>query len=538
MSSMSEQDLWRKYCGFYDKSFPEQLEYCRKNFRRHADRLMQTNVAKLLHLDSLKRIEEAPLTTYFDYDILARFGKTVVTQMAKYPRMNGELMYGYHQRIVKDVIPMLDGWLPDKYGIYIKTSGSTGENKWIVHGEEFWRNLSSAVIAGIIMACSDKWGETKIKAGDGVLNNLAPIPYISGWSMHAMASIFKPVPPISVTDNVAEMRRKFYLTLGAIEKGEKVSFGGGIAAPFYLMCRYFTDQPDFYKNYYKSMNFGVAKTLLFLMYLKARLRSKKYRIEDVLPLKGVGISGADSNLYYNLFKDEFGFEPLNVYGSSEFGMSMIGTPERKTSLLASLNYCYFEFIDEKGELRAIDELKEDDTYRLVGTPFGSLLLRYDIGDVFRVVDLRDDGAPIFMFEGRQSNIIDIYGYFRLTEATASTMMVRAGLRLSDRWAIAKVLDPKELLLVVMEKDWEYSEEKAANVLFNALLEVSEEFRNYVRDYKVNVPEEVIRVEYLKRGAFLRYIANRTKSGVPLGQVKPPKLIPASRHDILESLRGA
>ena len=47
-----------------------------------------------------------------------------------------------------------------------------------------------------------------------------------------------------------------------------------------------------------------------------------------------------------------------------------------------------------GPFKDVDELKKG-IYSLIITPYGSMLFRYSIGDLFRVIDFRDDGMPIF-----------------------------------------------------------------------------------------------------------------------------------------------
>jgi len=76
----------------------------------------------------------------------------------------------------------------------MKTTGTTGESKWVVHGETFWKNFVSGAVTSAVIACSDEWGETKVKSGDKALNITAPIPYLSGWALWASQTQFKLIP--------------------------------------------------------------------------------------------------------------------------------------------------------------------------------------------------------------------------------------------------------------------------------------------------------------------------------------------------------
>jgi len=44
---------------------------------------------------------------------------------------------------------------------------------------------------------------------------------------------------------------------------------------------------------------------------------------------------------------------------------------------------------------------------------------------------------------------------------------------TDAWAIAKLTEPTEHLLLLMEKEWDYSEQEASRALFDALKEISD-----------------------------------------------------------------
>jgi hypothetical protein len=97
----------------------------------------------------------------------------------------------------------------------------------------------------------------------------------------------------------------------------------------------------------------------------------------------------------------------------------------------------------------------------------------------------------------------------------------------------------------MEKEWDYSEREAEKRIFHALIESSKAipgrgrtFMDLVNEFRIDDPSELIEVEYLRSGAFLRYAMMRGKEGSTLGQYKPPKIIPSDRIEIYEKLRNA
>jgi hypothetical protein len=157
--------------------------------------------------------------------------------------------------------------------------------------------------------------------------------------------------------------------------------------------------------------------------------------------------------------------------------------------------------------------------------------------MIRVDDIRDDGMPVLSFWGRKNDIVAIRGFLpRITEALAVQTMAMAGLSLSDKWAFTKSVDGNEKILILMENTWGLAEGEAERRIFNALFTVSGDFKHLVSENKIQDPGEILEVEYLRMGAFLRYSMNRGKDGYPMGQIKPPKIIPSERQDISDMLR--
>ena len=542
---MKENDLWDRYCSFYEKPFPEQIEYNMKRMERYFHRWLSTDFAKMISQGTSEQHQDVLITTYEDYPMLAEFGSKITDLQNRNPKQKGELCKDYYERISRGIGTSLNRYMTEPYYLTMKTTGTTGESKWVVHGETFWKNLLSGAIRSAVVACSDSWGETKVKDGDKALNVTASIPHLSGWALLASQTHFKLIPPIKVTDNLRNMKDTVLLILQSIEKGEKIALGGGLGSLFYMICQYFVEPEKFYQEYYDTMKFGLNKSLLFLKLLQLRVSKKeRKKIVDYMPLKGVLIGGLDSRLYIDFFKEEFNLEPLNNYGATEAGSLMRGMPDRKSDLVPDLMTGYFEFRTEEGHIIGLDEVKRDEVYDLIVTPFGSIFFRYDMKDLFKVIDFRDDGMPIFAFEGREINIINIYGY-KLTPNAASQALSMAGLTSSDKWAVTKILKPKEHIHFLMEKTWSYSEREAEKRIFGSIMKVygmmanrGLTLRDYVVKFGIEDPSEMIKVEYLKPGAFNRYSMIKAKTGSPLGQYKPPKIIPSDRMDIYETLKNA
>jgi len=521
------------------------MEHNKKRMERYFHKWKKTDLAKMFCQSEPRSFRDVPITAFHDYTMLSEFRRKIVDATKKTPKKPGELFREYYDHITRDIGSSLDRYMTEPCYLCMKTTGTTGQSKWIAHGKTFWENFASGAIACAVVSCSDGWGETKLKIGDKGLNVTAPIPYISGWGALASQTHFELVPPVEVTDNVRDMRETFFLMLKAIRKGEKISLGGGMGAMFYMICKYFAEPEEFYQEYYRSMTFGLRKMLLYLKMLQCKLSGKEIKgIADFMPLKGVLIGGTEARLYIDFFKKEFDLEPLHAYGSTEAGNLMRGDPNRKTDLVPDLRTSYLEFQTEDGDMKDLDELERGEIYNLVVTPFGSILFRYDTEDFMRVVDFRDDGMPIFAFEGRKIAVIRLYGA-RVSPNVIVHALSKAGLRSSDKWAAVKLLKPKEHLKFLMEKTWPYSKREAEKIIFNSLMEAEKiipyrgrTLRDYVSEFKIKDPSEVVKVEYLKPGAFLRYSMIKAKMGSPLGQYKPPKIIPTEKMEIYETLRSA
>ena len=532
------RELWKEYCGFLDKSFSEQIEYSEKKKDEFFEKWKHTKTASHICPEGVTKFEDIPITTYKDYPILHEFGKNMEELERTVPRKKGESWWDYYDRIGRQAAPMLDGWMVDRYALCLKTSGTSGESKWFAQGEGYLRNMIKYIIAYTIIGCSDDWGDTKIRKGDKIVSLLAPPPYGSGCAAKAFDSIFCCVPPTQIAENITDMRKKMDMVLKAIERGEKIEFIAALPSTSYLISQFLTAPATVFKDKYQSMKPGVAKFILYLKYLQSKLKPPKHKkVSEFLSLKGVGIGGAGYGLYLNSLKEQYGVDPCNLYVSSEGGMSLIASFKYKEHFIPVLENDYFEFMTKDDEIKKIDELEKGNEYTLIITAFGSMAVRCNSGDMFKVVDFEDNGLPIFSFESRVIGSIDIYGYLNLSEALASKALLKAGLGATDTWVIAKLTEPIEHLLLLMEKEWDYSEEEASRAVFDALKDLSEDFRNLISDFKIEQPTKFIEVEYLPKGAFMRYFIKRAKEGLPYGQMKPLKLINPEQSKIIELLRG-
>lgn len=529
-------ELWDRYCSFYEKTFSEQVQYNQQKLDDHFVKWKKGKMAERLGKTGVTRFEDIPLTTYDDYPILQEFGEAVEKQEKKHPRKKGEPIWDYYQRISQPLAPMLDGWLMDEYALCLKTSGSTGKSKWFVHGKSCIEACTAAMMPMALFACSDEWGKPVIEEHSTALTVLAPLPYGSGMAAKLFADHFEIMPPMWVQEEVTDMRKKIALLLKYVEDGTPTDFVISSPSTMKMVCDYFTNPEQLWKDRYQSMPVGIGKLVLYIKYLQSKSSRKYVKARDILPIKGLIICGWDGTIYLDYLRDQFNIEPFNLYAISDICLPLMGRPHRKWDMFPNLSIMHYEFLDGKGEIKKIQELSRNVVYELVATVFGSCPTRYRVGDLFRVVDFEADGTPIFRFEGRTVGLIDICNYYRMSEALARDALSLSGFH-SENWAICHEVAPKERLKFLLEKDADFTEEQLARRLFEALRKIFPDFECYVRDFKVNDPGEAIEVEYLKKGAFLRYMMRKQKEGVSFGQIKPPKVIGDKQHDLAELLRN-
>ncbi len=533
------EDLWEEHCSFLQKDFQDQVEQSKKKLNEHLKRWSKTKTAKHICPDGFDSIKDIPITTYEDYPIFRKYGNKLEGELEKHPKPEGSLWKDHYEKIEKKHKDMVEDWIPGEYGGVIKTTGTTGDSKWVVQSKGFFENLGKSTIQSVILSASEEMGQTSVERGDTILNMGVSVPYMMGYTQSYCRKEFKLFPPIEVTDDMTKMQDKLYYILKKLQRGQKLHVAGAVAPTLYIFAKAVTEPDELYHDYFESMDFGINKIAMGIIYLKERLGSNKASsAKDILETKGLLTAGQSTMLYSDYLKEQFGKVPLNIYASTELGTIMMGTPEHRSKLVPNLQYGHLEFIDKGDELHSIQEVKEGNVYKLVGTPFGSPMVRYDQKDLLRVAEIRDDGMPIFEFESREVNTLSVSNYFILNQGIAMRILKRAGWRRSGNWAVTKKIGKNEKLHFIMEKDWEYDKKEAEKKIFSALKEETEFFENYIRDFGIVEPSDVIEVEYLDKGSFKRYSLDKMTSDKPLGQYKPPRVISPQEKDIVENLRAA
>ncbi|MBN2444265.1 MAG: GH3 auxin-responsive promoter family protein [Spirochaetales bacterium] len=534
-----EENLWHHYCDSLDKNFKEQVQWNKDYLNDYLEEWKTTRMAKQLCPDGVSGMNGIPLTSYSDYTILHAFGTRMNELEKKIPRKKGENFCEYYDTLSKMVIDMLDGWMVDTYSFSVKTSGTTSESKWVVHSDFFWKNMINAVMAAAIISCCDDYGTTSLRKGDIQFGIGSPAPYIGGYvrKLFEQEGIIV-MPPSALVDEESNFMNKINIALKYAKQLKKIDIIGTTGSIFKMIALYFSDMAELFKQNYTITPPGIRKLILWILWKYKKYFGKKLnKLKCILNPKGLFMGSFDTELYREFIIEQLEIEPCNLYGSTECGFPLYGRPGRKSDLIPDLRGGYFEFLDRHSEIRKIDELERGGVYELVYTPFRSIIMRYKTGDLFRVIDFQHDNKPIFCFESRVVNVLDINNYFRLSLSLAFKAFKRAGFPPSTNWAFTKEIEPVECMILLMEKGSDMSEKQVSERLFDALKKEDVFFRNYITDFKIRNPWDVIRVEYVKRGVFKRYVEKKVQEGVPLGRIKPAMIIPPENKDMIDFLKN-
>lgn len=535
-----KENLWQHYCSFLDKDFKSQVLWNEDYMQGYLNDFKKTKMAGHLCPGGVKSLEDVPLTTHADYSIMHEFGAEMQELTKRIPRKKGEDYASYYDKLSRKMIKMIDGWMADTYSICVKTSGTSGDSKWFIHGETFWKNLVNAAMSVIIICCSSEPGTTALHKGDVILGFSAPVPYLSGYMAKALGMEgVRMIPPVEITDEIPSFKKKMQLAFKHFKQTDKIDIVGGSGSILKLLTLFFVNRKELFKGSYETANPGIRKIILWLLWKYEQAFGKKLnKLKDIINPKGLLLGSFDTELYLDYIQEQLEMEPGNLFGATELGFPLYGRPVNKSALFPDLRTGYFEFLDKYNNIRKIEELEKGKNYELIFTPFKSIVVRYKTGDIFRLAGFQADGLPFFNFESRVINIIDIHNYFRLSLSTAFKALKLAGFPPSNNWAFTKELGPKERLVLLMENEWGLTEKQVANKLFQALKIVDHEFHNYINDFKISNPEDVISVQYLRRGAFRRYVDIKMKQGVPFGRIKPFRIITPENFDIIKILRSA
>ncbi len=507
LSIGGKDDIWQRYCGFLDLSIKEFMEIQEHLLLEEIELVADTELSKkIIKQNTPKNVEEfrrlVPLTTYEDY--------------AEHLNKKDE------------------NALSAKPYVWAHTSGRGGAPKWVPYTQRAFERLGISSIAVLILSTASQRGEVNIGKGTKLMQNLPSEPYYSGIGARAMLQQLELeiIPPIDASSTETFQER--------IQSGFKIALKSGVdvlgslTAVLVKMGERFTNGGGGMKISWRMLHPQIILRLI-RAYIISKKENRPLLPKDLWPLKGLICYGMDTGIYKDQLIYYWGKEPLELYGGTEMGLIAIQSWTKKGMTFLPFS-CFLEFIPEEHWLKSredknykpptvlLDEVKEGERYELVITNlYGMPLLRYRMGDLIKIVALKDDESgielPQMVFDSRADDIIDIAGFTRLDERTIWQSIVNTGIKHED-WTIRKEYEQdKPVLHLYVEVTEDIDKKKVERLVSEQLIASNTDFKNL----KEMLGIQPLKVTLLGEGTFQCFYEAKQKSGADLSHLKPPHM---------------
>jgi len=502
----NQERTWQKYCGFFDLSLAEFMEIQEHLLMEQIELVYDSPLAKKFMPRKPKDVTEfrkrVPLTTYDDY--AAYLGEKNEDALAAKPYL------------------------------WARTSGRGGTTKWVPYTERAIDRLGIYGVGAMILACTAKKGEVNIRKGMRVLINLPPPPYITG----IMYKFLDPkmgnriIPPPGKYDNVdfeARIQIGFQI---ALRTG--VDMLSSLTSVLIKMGERFTESSEQLK-FSRQMLQPQIMWRLITAWLRSKRENRSLLPKDLWPLSGLICYGVDTTIYEEQLIHYWGKKPLELYGATESG-SIATRAWNKKSMTFTPSSCFLEFAPEEEWLKSrenkdyqpstilLDEVKPGERYELIITSFyGMPFLRYRLGDLIKVVTLKDEETgiklPQMVFESRADDLIDIAGFTRLDEKTIWQAIANTGIKHED-WSARKEYERNEpIIRIYIELKENKEGREVEKLIHQELSAINQDYRNLESMLGI----QPLRVSLLPAGSFQRYYEERKRGGADLAHLKPPHM---------------
>ncbi len=505
--TLTKEELWQRYCGFFDLSVDEFMEIQEDLLMQEVDLVAESPLGKrIMKGNKPGNVEEfrhiVPLTSYEDYE------------------------------------PYLSERQEDSLAVkplaWCHSSGKGGKFKWLPYNSEALEVAGRFLLSAFILATANRKGEIRIRPGERVIHPLPPRPYFSATFRHYLCQVF----PLHLMPSEEESDRLDFRE--RIQKGFQMALRDGIdeiGCLSSIMVKLGERMGE------QAQGMKLSRTMLnprvFFTLTRAWLRSKREKRpmlpKDLWSPKGIITSGADTNIYKEGVIYYWGTTPFELYAATEG--SILAMQNWNKKWMTFIPYCAFwEFIPEDESIKSredtsyhpstmlLNELEQGKLYEVVLTHFyGMPLLRYRIGDVIKVVALSDDESvvnlPQIIFHARVGETIDLAGLARLTERIIWQAIANTGIKYED-WSARKEYDgDKTFLRLYVELKEDMEAEELERLIDEQLRIVDVDYR----DLDSHLEIQPVRVTMLSRGTFERYYQEKVKEGADFAHLKPPHI---------------
>ncbi len=510
--TLSQEELWQRYCGFVDLSIDDFMEIQNYLLMQQIELVADSILGKKIMGDSKPSTMEefrqvVPLTNYYDYE-------------------------PYFSERREDVLAF-------KPLFWCHTSGRGGDFKWFPHTSEAFKVYTILYGGFLIMSKANNRGEVKIYPGERILVNAGPRPYMSGMMFYHISQVFSMdlMPPIEVAEAVSFVERTEMGFDLAMRHGVDTVFS--IASVLVKVGEMFTGEAQGMKPTLAMLHPRVLYNII-RGWFRAKMARRPMLPRDIWDAKSILTSGTDTSIYKDAIAYYWGREPYEILASSEFPCFGANLWNKKWLTLVP-QACFYEFIPEEEGIKAkedsgyqpstvlANELEAGGVYEVVATQYyGNPLLRYRLGDAIKVIALKDEevgvNLPQISFHTRVNDTIDLAGLARLTEKVIWQAISNSGIKYNE-WSVCKEYDGNATYLRFYI---ELKESRAVDELERILdeeLRVVDQAYGDIDEYLGMNP---VKVTLLSPGTFDRYYQARVKEGADLAHLKPPHMNPPEK----------
>lgn len=512
-----KEEIWTKYCGFFDLSIQEFMEIQERLLLEQIDLLGKSMMGRMIMGDMIpSSIDEfrevVPLTTYQDY-------------------------VGYLDEQREDV-------LPRKPIAWCHTSGRTGEYKfkWVPYTQKMYERLGEVVISAMIIASANRKGDILLENNDTVLLTTAPPPYYGAIITRAAEdhADIRFLPPLDEGEKMSYGERVQAGFKEAMIKG--LDYFYGISSVLVRIGQQFEEGGGGNVKLTKDM---INPSFIWRMgkgMLKAKLQGRSMLPKDIWNIKGIMTGGADTSVYKNIIEKYWGRKPMEGYALTEGGLMAVQAWNLKSMTFYPEND-FLEFMpdDERKKEEEdpnyvpktilMDELVPG-IYELILTNFhGGIFTRYRPGDLFEVVSMKDEelgiNLPQFRYYARSSDVINLANFAFLTEKDIWHSLENAGVHYNE-WIARKTMDDNRTYLhifVEVNSENKHDEETFRQLVSESLSIINKD----IKDMKEILGYDPVRVNLLNQGAFQSYMEYMQSQGADLAHTKPPHMNPTKEQ---------
>jgi hypothetical protein len=499
-------EVWKRYCGFLD-----------------------------LNVDSFLEIQERLLLEQLQQVGRSELGRTLMGERA--PQSVEEFRQRVHLTTYEDYAPYLDEQredvLPEKPEVWAHTSGRSGRYKWDPCTTRGLAKMGEGVLTWILMATARSRGDVRLEPGDVLVCNVAARPYMSGYGAFSLTGLFD----IRLVPSMEEMEKMSFQE--RIQAGFQVGLRTGIDEVFSISSVLVKVGEEFAKGA-KSVRVTPAMLHPAVLYrlgraaVRSRLAGRPILPKDLWAVKGVLVSGTDTDIYRQQLVEYWGTEPCEAYGVTE-GPAVVAVQawDRK-GLYFLPDVSFYEFIPESEWAQArndkeyiprtvlLNEVEVGERYEVVITNYhGGPLLRYRLHDLVRFITLRDEEEkielPSLVFAGRDADLIDLASFTGLIDEKLVWQAIRSTGIAHEEWAIRKEVMGKHAgLHLYIELKEDLDAEEVAQRVHEELMRLNPFYVDLVNFLELRP----VHVTLLRPGTFARYMQERQAAGADLAHLKP------------------